>query len=503
MTKNLKVILFLLILLAAIVLQVASLEKHDLFGDEASAIYSSQKDLKTIWDEGYTYDFRPPLYNTLMHFWFKVFAINEFNLRIFSVICGMLALFAAIKLALFLFTPAVALISAFLIATSPLLILFNRTGRWYSLMSLINMLGIYLFAKAVTNNRFRHWAFYAAVTIMGCYNHYVAFPVILGQGIFLLFFNSGKSRVLRNWLISQAVIFLFYLPWLNIFFTHIFQSIVFPYNVAINTNAEVLNYLGKILYVSFSFLFGQTIYPWNFFVTLPGAIFILALPSFCLFGILGRGNKNQWIFCLIIILLTTVLAQAVTNFSQPHYLMSSCILFFIIISWILANSTRKLAALILSGFLIINAYSVYNLYADRQYLRRELTDSWKKVVDFMGPSYEKDALVLYSNLSFRYYYEKRNKNAGILINYKNISDAAKIKGYLAGPEIKQIWFIDTPLSIDRPDIDKWRKIFSGMGYSLKNSADFNQDDAAELKRKIIKRPFLRSRTSAYLFAKKP
>ena len=166
------------------------------------------------------------------------------------------------------------------------------------------------------------------------------------------------------------------------------------------------------------------------------------------------------------------------------------------------NVNKKLVTLILCGIFTVNAYSLYNLYNDKQYHRMELTDNWKKVAAFVESSRDESAVISSSNLAFKYYYEaKDKKNEGTLIDYKEPNGLSKLRQDLNRSELKEIWLIDTPLSTDQPYINLWEVMLAKKGYELKASAHFSPDSTAELKRKYIKRPFSQYRISVYHFVK--
>lgn len=154
---------------------------------------------------------------------------NEWLLRLPAAVSGVLAIPAIFVLGKRLFDLRVGMYAAFLLAISPLAVIFSQNARMYALFVLLFTLFLYTGWRAKTENRARWWIAFALVATLGLYTHYLFVLPLIGVifiiGVDVLWearrhssegkpFLRGLLGAARGLLLSLVAIFILYLPWL-------------------------------------------------------------------------------------------------------------------------------------------------------------------------------------------------------------------------------------------------------------------------------------------------
>ncbi len=219
-------VLLCAILFLALALRSFRLDGQSLWSDEGVGVALAQRDLATIARDA-AHDIHPPLYYYLLHLWVRLFGTSEIAVRSLSVLCGLLLVFFTYLLGRALFNNKVALVASFLAAISPFQIYYSQETRMYILVALqgaISLLLLLKFARATREEDVASlWptvAFYTFFITSALYTHYFAFAIFLVANVaytlWLLFAPSARKwRALALWSLSQLLVILIYLPWLN------------------------------------------------------------------------------------------------------------------------------------------------------------------------------------------------------------------------------------------------------------------------------------------------
>ncbi len=181
----------------------------------------------------------PPLWFAFTKF-FVAGGWNEFLLRIPAVMVGILAIPALYILGKRLFNARVGLLSAALLAFSPLAVLYAQNARNYTLFVLLIVLMLYSVARAMATSRApnetlqkrfdlkraRWWLLFAFVGALGLYTHYLFLlplaGIVLAVGLKVIYDAVRQNR--RGWLgaaltrarpflVALIVLGALYLPW--------------------------------------------------------------------------------------------------------------------------------------------------------------------------------------------------------------------------------------------------------------------------------------------------
>ncbi len=143
---------FFFIIFLAVTLRLYNLGSLSFWFDEAVTM---------LWAKNLSYLFKndnciPPLYFLFVHYW-KNFGHSEFILRLLSVIFGVGSVVGIYFLGKLFFDIRTALISSFVLAISPLHILYSQELTVYSLLVFLVLLLIYFFKKVFESGKLRWW----------------------------------------------------------------------------------------------------------------------------------------------------------------------------------------------------------------------------------------------------------------------------------------------------------------------------------------------------------
>jgi len=166
------------------------------------------------------YDFNPPLYYLILHFWMKVFGGSEIALR------GLSLVFYAINIYfVFLFLENILKVKGKIIwvylltfAFNPLFLSYAFTTSNLSLLALLITLSLYYWLR-------KNWLLYLIFSVLGLYTHYFFLLVIFVQFFFQLLFKKRKST--KKIKIFGLVLVPF-LPWLT-YAAFNWSGIIWPY----------------------------------------------------------------------------------------------------------------------------------------------------------------------------------------------------------------------------------------------------------------------------------
>jgi len=203
-------------------LRFVGLGKESIWLDEATSLIIARMNLPSIvaWAAG---DIHPPLYYLTLHFWIRL-GVSEFAVRALSAVFGVLTIVVMHALASELLGPRVGLLSALLLALSPLHIWYSQETRMYVMVTALSLLASYLMLLALRRRQFRYWLGYVLASMLSLYTHYFALYVLFFQGLFVSYWlcrNEGSRGLWYRWLTAMLTIGLLFLPWMPILYHQI------------------------------------------------------------------------------------------------------------------------------------------------------------------------------------------------------------------------------------------------------------------------------------------
>lgn len=248
--------LLVLILLGASLLRFAGLGNESIWLDEATSILIARMDLPAAvsWTAA---DIHPPLYYLALHFWL-VLGESEFAVRALSAVLGVWTVVTVYALARELFDSDVGLLSALLLALSPMHIWYSQEARMYAMVTTWSLLASYFLVLILhraadlrtrgfavlrrhrlrrdSGRQTRYWLGYLLFSVLALYTHYYALFVLLFQNLFVLYWLwsrtergmeyrwHGADRIAglwRKWLLVQLAIALLFLPWVPVVYRQV------------------------------------------------------------------------------------------------------------------------------------------------------------------------------------------------------------------------------------------------------------------------------------------
>ena len=215
--------------LLAFWLRLYRLDAQSFWYDEGISVALAPRSLATITISAAA-DIHPPLYYYFLHFWTALAGTSEFSARYLSVFEGVLLVVLVLALGRRLASSEVGLLSAFLAATSPLLVYYSQEARMYTQTALFAALSMYTFLKLVFGPKAlrgrRRWATYFIASALSIYSHYYGFTILLVENLIILGWLAGRARKESagrrwNWLlgsggrwaVGQLALLLCYVPW--------------------------------------------------------------------------------------------------------------------------------------------------------------------------------------------------------------------------------------------------------------------------------------------------
>ena len=159
----------------------------------------------------------PPLYHIVLHFWNNIFQPTVINMRMLSVLFGVLTVYGIYLLSCKLIGVRAGLMCSFLMAISPYSIWYSQEIRMYILVLLLCIYSTYQFVMCLHERRKTNLFLYFLSSLAGLYTHYYFIFVLFFHIIYLVILLDGKKfsfKHARGFLISYLFLAILFLPWL-------------------------------------------------------------------------------------------------------------------------------------------------------------------------------------------------------------------------------------------------------------------------------------------------
>ena len=201
----------LAILFLGAILRLYNLDRYPLWYDEASVALeekgiSSLAPVHKFMDPGFYVEKQGYLYlynHVFIYYWKKIFGNSVFNLRLSSVIWGILGLYMFYWLARCIYNKNVALISVFLLAISPFHLQYSQELRPYAAVSFFSLAAFFALFNILIGKGKKYWVFFVVANTLNIYLLSTTFPILLAQIIFVLILKPERKKLLG---LSAAVL---------------------------------------------------------------------------------------------------------------------------------------------------------------------------------------------------------------------------------------------------------------------------------------------------------
>lgn len=200
----------LLILLGAFALRLWNVGEPSVWHDEGWSIRAIRDPINTPDDN------TPPLYYMTLHLLWRGAGDSPLALRYGSVWLDVLTVALAARVVRRWAGEHAALLTAALLALSPLLWAYAREIRAYVAVPLLTVLLLALTERLLADPvRRRYWGAVWLAELILLYTHNLSVPVVawLNLVIGIAWLTSRRWRWLATWVAGQAIVLLAYLPW--------------------------------------------------------------------------------------------------------------------------------------------------------------------------------------------------------------------------------------------------------------------------------------------------
>lgn len=119
-------------------------------------------------------DVHPPLYYWVVKAWTSMWGTSELAFRSFSMVCGIAAIGFGFVLIRKLFGKQAAVLGAWLMALSPMLIRYGEEARMYTMVAALVFAATYVLVRAMETGARRYWIWYGVLISLGMWTHYFA-----------------------------------------------------------------------------------------------------------------------------------------------------------------------------------------------------------------------------------------------------------------------------------------------------------------------------------------
>lgn len=206
---------FILIFIFASVLYLYKINFCDIWIDEAytkSLVRHSYVEIIQLIKN----DFHPPLYFFGLKFFVTIFWLNDFTIRLFSVLGILSTILLVYIIGQKVFGKSGSLYFCLLIVSLPMLAGFSHVARMYT-WGAFAVTGTFIFAsRFLLSNKRSDLTWLMIFTLMSAYTHYYAFLAAFWANVFVFATLLSKcNNQFKTHLIYSLIAFVLYLPWLT------------------------------------------------------------------------------------------------------------------------------------------------------------------------------------------------------------------------------------------------------------------------------------------------
>jgi mannosyltransferase len=217
-----RILPLLLILVLAAILRVRGIGRDSLWGDEALTWILARMSLPELIRHATWWEQIPPLHHLIVKAWMGVFGDSEASLRMPSALAGIASVYMLYALVAKLMGRRVALMSALLLAVSPMHIAYSQECRTYALHVLLGLICCDVFVRLLRRPTPTLHAAYAISAALFMYSHpYAAFTLAALHAFYLL--RRRRPRRVRRMplsfkslLIDDLAALALFSPWLPV-----------------------------------------------------------------------------------------------------------------------------------------------------------------------------------------------------------------------------------------------------------------------------------------------
>lgn len=426
----------------------------------------------------------PPVYFLLLRYWLSLGNDSESWIRLLSVLLALPAIPCIYFLGKYLVNQWIGISASYLYVVMPLMFIYNREVRMYSLFTTLSCISLLLLLRAIEKDRAVPWILYSLVTFITLVTHYHGFLVLGAQSIFLfLHIITGKNlwRLSSRFLLSAGVSMILFLP----FVPAIFDAYRTFGSMWQSGSKSVLVTIG---YLSFSLALGQTIMPWN-----PIALIgIIAVVTICAYGLWYYRSHHKLIMVLLSYGMVVFILGPIVSHNMPRYYLFFVPLLCIWLASGIVCIKPLFISLILALLLLFSWITAdINYYAGRDFHIMSTVEPWREVAEFLSKNVLPEDKIIGGSQSLRYYYLPRYS----LQNQIAVDIFQDIR--VAGSLPKNLWLVVSNPASTEVSLDIRNKLVHQYGYVLVDIKRFLRDQNYFNKQKFFNKNFAEYRVEIF------
>jgi uncharacterized membrane protein len=436
-------------------------------------------------------DWHPPLYFLLLKGWLLLGGGETWD-RLLSVLLGLGVIPAVYVLARHFFSIQVSLLSSFLVAVSPLFLLYDREVRNYPLFTLLSITSLFFFVQALREGRPRDWIGYTVFTVLNTYTHYHAFLLILGEvAFFSVYFSTYRQR-LKALVGSLGIMAVAYLPMVPTLLIHL--RVVRELEGQEGRFPVTLGYVSKPLYDGFAFALGQTILPWNP-MAIVGAIVVLV---FLIFGILALRRQRQVLGLFACCLFLPVLVGTLFSDAMPRYYLFLAPLFYIFLAvGMMGVPKARIRYLLAAVLAIVWGVGIRNYYENREFHILATVDPWREVGQFLKSNVSNRDVILHIALKPQIQTEPLSYYAGFRIPIRDADVLEILPHETQNGTIPRLWLIVSESSLQ--EVGRNAADWLAFHYASCTEQRYYHDPDYLIKKRFFRKDFSEYRIRIFRF----
>lgn len=410
-----------------------------------------------------------PVYYLGLEAWSNIFGINEFSLRSFSAIFGVISILLVFLISRELFNEKTGLIASFIFSIHIVMIEYSQESRLYGFMGFVVLLTLYSLVKFMKTNKYFTPLF--ALNIIGMFTSPVfLFFFIFEVGyvfysLFLINFYITKKEIKKVFFFGLCLI---YLPLLFRMLNFSIAGLRYSGDMSLTKLAKIFvqfngwlhpsaEFLSKIHYKSFNLF---SISEW--IAVLSVLAISVMLGVFFVRSLFNRNKQNLGFLMAALIIpfmiFFVALYKVLSVFPSNRYIIYTVPIYIIISSFGMSTLTNKKLAIIMSVLFISSLMPLYFYYAN------PIHPEYRKAVSYLeGKTQPTDTAIvniLTVTLPFNYYSDKLSNVYGIF----NVNDLKSID-----INKKSVWLV---LSTKHADSDGKIKEYFDKRYKLSETKGF-------------------------------
>ena len=313
-----------------------------------------------------------PLYELLLRVWASPDS-GDVWLRIPSAVLGILAVWMTWRLLRNLGRRE-ALVAAWLVALSPLHVMYSRIARAYSLAFTLALASNLALIWTLKRRKLLPFAAYVLATMAMVYSNLVAGSVWIAQGCFILWFFRRRLRRLMPWIAANVCIAALLLPWGVYSFVGAMQ-----WGSDTQYTAQQQGRLAKVAYQAMTFCLGETVNPLNWWVV---PISALAFGSMIVAGvvIVLRRRRPMAVFLLLQAVIVYGMGLYFGAAAAKHLAVLLPAWFGVIAIGIVRTRVRWVKVAALTVMLTAMIVSNVNYFTGWEFADADMVTPWREMV---------------------------------------------------------------------------------------------------------------------------